>query len=186
MDGVRSSELFCSARAALAGFSCKGFGDGELWAAGAGSSVLSAGGTAMRPTAILAVSGPSFNARTRTLCGLKNEQGFPLAVPSRQAPGSAFVSAPASLGARSMGRICVLTLFWIWLLEPSAELETLALAASPVGTAESKRTALSGLWPAFSPITPTAPAVAPNRTESATIRSSRRNRDVGQNPPNSG
>src|SRR6476659_7499046 len=87
--------------------SCSGFGDSEPWSAGAVSGALSAGGVAVRPRAILAVSGPSFNARTRILRGLKNEQASsPPDLASGQAPFGGFFST-ASLDARFPGSLLV-------------------------------------------------------------------------------
>src|SRR3954470_3789927 len=110
MDRGRASSLFGCAVMAL---SCAGFGDSEVWSAGAVSGALSAGG--IRPRAILAVFGPSFTARTRPLRDLKNGAKF---------PGSLLAVAS------------VRTVSFAWPSDSTAAAATLTFVLSPLSTSE--------------------------------------------------
>ena len=175
-----------SARAATeAEFSSVGLETGRF----AAEFSIATDGAVTRPTATLAISGASVNARTRTRRGWKNEH--PCSVPGgapRQAALGCGLASAAKLGAEPpppaepalfMPFCASSTRAW----EPSAALNPASDFASAVAAP-----ALAGLGLVLSATidAPTAPTVVPIRTETAITRMSRRKRVVRQKPPNSG
>jgi len=175
-----------SARAATeAEFSSVGLETGSF----AAEFSIATDGAVTRPTAILAISGASVNARTRTRRGWKNEHpcSVPGVAPRHAAFGCGLASA-AKLGAEPPP-LAEPALFVPFCASSTRAREPTAAFSPASGIARAVAApALAGLGLALSPTiaAPTAPTVVPIRTETAITRMSRRKRVVRQKPPNSG
>src|SRR5436190_20154482 len=136
------------------------------------------------------MSGASVKARARTDRGLKNEHpcSFSGVAPGHTAFGPGLVSAAkADVRPPPVGEPALVVLFCATSFTRGLELSAALIPASDITSAVAALT-LAGLRLVFSPTiaAPAPPTIVPSRTETATMRMSRRKGEVRQKPPNSG